>query len=88
MTRSTSRLAKVSFSCLMCGLDTPNVEIRIDALTRDAVRRALDGTDAAWRPIWDGSLIPHCPRCRGRMLLELGSVPIWRQVEAARDHVT
>ena len=84
MTVSTPRLVKVSFSCLMCGLDTPSVEIRIDKLSRAAVRRALDATEEqGFRPKWDTSLTPLCPRCHGRLLLELGSVPHWRQIEAA-----
>jgi len=82
MTASTPRLVKVSFSCLMCGLDTPAIEIRLDRLTRGAVRRAIDATELPGvRPTWDSSLTPHCPRCRGRLLLELGSVPHWRQLE-------
>jgi hypothetical protein len=88
MTASTLRLATVSFSCLMCGLDTPSIEIRIDRLSRSAVRRALDKTESGFQPLWDASLTPHCPRCRGRLLLELGSVPAWRQQEVARQGAT
>jgi hypothetical protein len=88
MTASRPRLVKVSFSCLMCGLDTPSVEIRIDELSRAAVRRALGAAGSGFRPLWDAMLTPHCPRCHGRLLLELGSVPIWRQHEAAREAAT
>jgi hypothetical protein len=85
MAASTPRLVKVSFSCLMCGLETPSIEIRIDALSRAAVRRALTAVELpGFRPLWDASLTPHCPRCRGRLLLELGSVSLWRQLEAAQ----
>src|ERR1041385_187837 len=64
MTASTVRLVRVCFSCLMCGLDTPNIEVRIDDLSRVAVRRALAGVVSDLGPIWAESLIPHCPRCR------------------------
>jgi ribosomal protein S14 len=85
MAASTPRLVKVSFSCLMCGLETPSIEIRIDELSRAAVRRALTMAELpGFRPLWDASLTPHCPRCRGRLLLELGSVSLWRQLEAAQ----
>ena len=84
MVALTPRLVKVSFSCMMCGLDTPSIEIQIDELTRTAVRRAIDAAEPGLCPLWDASLVPHCPRCRGRMLLELDSVPVWRQLEAAR----
>ena len=87
MTTSTARLVKVSFSCLMCGLDTPNIEVRIDDLSRAAVRRALAGAVSDLAPIWDKSLIPHCPRCRGRLLLELGTVPSWREHEVVPEPV-
>lgn len=83
MTATKERLVRVCFSCLMCGLDTPNIEVRIDDLSRVAVRRALAGVVSDLAPIWDESLIPHCPRCRGRLLLELGSVPSWREQQAA-----
>jgi hypothetical protein len=87
MTASTVRLVRVCFSCLMCGLDTPNLEVRIDDLSRVAVRRALAGVVSDLAPIWDESLIPHCPRCRGRLLLEFGSVPSWREQQAAAEPV-
>ena len=83
MTAPTARLVRVSFSCLMCGMDTPNIEVQIDDLSRVAVRRALAGAVSELAPIWDESLIPHCPRCRGRLLLELGSVPSWREQQVA-----
>lgn len=85
MTATTERLVRVCFSCLMCGLDTPNIEVRIDDLSRVAVRRALAGVASDLAPIWDKSLIPHCPRCRGRLLLELASVPSWREQQAAAE---
>jgi len=90
MKASTARLVKVSFSCLMCGIETGTVEIRIDRLTRKAVREGLASIDlgGGFRPTWDATGIPHCPRCHGRLLLELGSVPIWRQLEAAREATT
>lgn len=81
MTTPAPRLVKVSFSCLMCGLDTPEIEMRVDGLSRAAVRRALDAAGEVFRPLWDPSLVPHCPRCRGRLLLELHAVPLWRQLE-------
>lgn len=85
MTASTARLVKISFSCLMCGLETSTVEIAVDRLTRKAVRQALATADlGSFRPTWDATLIPHCPRCHGRLLLELGAVPASRQHEAAR----
>jgi hypothetical protein len=87
MGASDTRLVRVSFSCLMCGLDTPNIEVRIDDLSRVAVRRALAGAVSDFSPIWDDSLIPHCPRCRGRLLLEFGSVPSWREQQAAAEPV-
>jgi len=85
MTASTTRLVRVSFSCLMCGLDTPNVEVRIEDLSRVSVRRALARAVSDFAPIWDDVLIPHCPRCRGRLLLEFSSVPSWRELETAAD---
>jgi hypothetical protein len=85
MTASTARLVRVCFSCLMCGLDTPNIEVRIDDLSRVAVCRALAAAVSDLVPIWDESLIPHCPRCRGRLLLEFGSVPSWREQQAAAE---
>lgn len=89
MKASTARLVKVSFSCLMCGLETTTVEIRVERLTRRAVREALATADLnGFRPTWDATLIPHCPRCHGRLLLELGAVPAWRQDEAARATTT
>jgi len=87
MGASDPRLVRLSFSCLMCGLDTPNIEVRIDDLSRVAVRRALAGAVSDFEPIWDDSLIPHCPRCRGRLLLEFGSVPSWREQQAAAEPV-
>jgi hypothetical protein len=87
MTASIARLVRVSFSCLMCGLDTPNIEVRIDDLSRVAVRRALAATVSDFAPVWDDSLIPHCPRCRGRLLLEVGSVPSWREQQVAAEPV-
>lgn len=84
MTMTSPRLVSVSFSCLMCGLDTQAIEIRVDALSRAAVRRALEARAPEFQPEWDEALTPHCPRCRGRLLLELRSVPAWRQREAAR----
>lgn len=90
MKAPTARLVKVSFSCLMCGTETSAVEIRIDRLTRKAVREALATADlgGGFRPTWDATLTPHCPRCHGRLLLELGSVPAWRQLEAAPQATT
>jgi hypothetical protein len=87
MGASDARLVRVSFSCLMCGLDTPNIEVRIDDLSRVAVRRALARAVSDFAPIWDDSLIPHCPRCRGRLLLEFGSVPSWREQQVAAEPV-
>lgn len=83
MTVRTPRLVKVSFSCLLCGLDTQSIEIRIDKLTRAAVRAAIAATESDVRPLWDSALTPHCPRCHGRLLLEFGTVPSWRQLEVA-----
>ena len=87
MGASDARLVRVSFSCLMCGLDTPNIEVRIQDLSRLAVRRALAGTVSDFEPIWDDSLIPHCPRCRGRLLLEFGSVASRREQQVAAEPV-
>jgi hypothetical protein len=71
----------------MCGLDTPNIEVRIEDLSRVAVRRALASAVSDFAPIWDDALIPHCPRCRGRLLLEFGSVPSWRERQVASESV-
>jgi len=83
---ATARLVTVSFGCLMCGTESGTVEIYIDRLTRKAVRAALAAVDlrVGFRPTWDATGSPHCPRCHGRLLLEMGTVPISRELEAAR----
>ena len=75
------RDARVSFSCLMCGFDVPEVTVKLERLSRAALRDALAAAPEGARPDWDVHLLPRCPKCHGRLIIDLAPVRVWRNTD-------
>lgn len=75
------REARVSFSCLMCGFDAAEVTVKLDRLSRASLRDALGTAPESARPAWDEHLLPRCPRCHGRLVVDLTPVRVWRNAD-------
>jgi hypothetical protein len=75
------RDARVSLSCLMCGFDVPEVTVTLERLSRAALRDALATAPEGARPEWDAHLLPRCPKCHGRLVVDLVPVRVWRNTD-------
>ncbi len=76
-TNQRVRMGMVSLHCLLCGHQTADVRLPIAKLDRSALRTALAEADPETQPRWDASMRPACPRCRGRLLLDIQPLRTW-----------
>lgn len=66
----------ISLYCLLCGYQTANVRLPIAGLTRTALRAALAAEAPETQPRWNATLAPLCPRCPGRLILDIRPIHV------------
>lgn len=66
----------ISLYCLLCGHQTANVRLPIVDLTRTALRAALAAEAPETQPRWNAKLEPLCPRCPGRLILDIRPIRV------------
>ncbi len=70
-------MGMVSLHCLLCGHQTAEVRLPTAALDRLTLRKALAEADLETQPRWDALGLPLCPRCSGRLLLDIQPLHAW-----------
>ena len=76
-TKQRVRVGLVTLHCLLCGHQTAEVQLPITTLDRAALRTALAETSPETQPQWDAAMRPMCPRCHGRLLLDIQLARAW-----------
>ena len=76
-TNQRIQVGLVSLHCLLCGHQTAEVQLPIPKLDRAALRAALAETSPDTQPRWDAALRPMCPRCHGRLILDIQPMRAW-----------
>lgn len=66
----------ISLYCLLCGHQTAKVGLPIAGLTRTALRAALAAEAPETQPRWNAKLEPFCPRCPGRLILDIRPIRV------------
>lgn len=77
MSNKRIQVGLISLHCLLCGHQTAEVRLPISRLDRVALRTALAEQGPDIQPQWDGGLRPMCPRCHGRLILDVQPVSAW-----------
>lgn len=75
---ATTRTVRVELTCLYCGhaLGEYRVATRERPTYRE-VRQAVESSAASTRPTWDAHGAPRCPRCRGKLFIEVAERPVF-----------